>query len=118
MMPQTILSKLWVTGICLRLTNDGLNLSAPAGCLSSEQRALVITHKPELVAFLKEAQITSKGLIKAAMEVCDQHGDDALAHADMQRECLEMPAQLQADLLEHLRAVSKTTYTAKGKIHE
>lgn len=65
MMPQTILSKLLVAGIRLRLTNDGLNLSAPAGCLSPEQRALVLAHKPALVAFLQEVQVTSKDLIKA-----------------------------------------------------
>jgi TubC N-terminal docking domain len=115
---QLILSDLWAAGICLRLTKDGQNLSAPAGCLSQEQRALVLTHKPALVVFLQEVQATTKDLIKSAMQVCDQHGDNESARADMQRACLETPLHLQADLHEHLRIVAQTTYKLKGKIHE
>lgn len=118
MTPQIILRQLWVAGIRLRLTNDELNLSVPAGCLLPEQRALVIAHKPALVAFLREVQVTSKDLIEAAMKVCDVHGDAEAARAEMQCECLAIPEHLQTDLLEHFRAVSQTTYIQKGKIHE
>lgn len=104
MTPQTILRDLWKAGICLLLTKDGQNLSVPAGCLSPEQRALVLTHKPSLVAFLQDVQATSKELIKAAMLVCDHYRDNESARADMRRECLATPPHLQADLLDHFQS--------------
>lgn len=103
MTPQTILREFWTAGICLRLTTDGQNLTLPAGCISPEQRAVVLTHKPELVAFLKEIDCTSTALIEAAMKVCDHYGDNESARANMRCECLATPAHLQADLLEHFQ---------------
>lgn len=52
------------------------------------------------------------------MKVCDLHDDTESARADMKRECLAIPPHLQADLYEHLRSVSLTTFTLKGKLHE
>ena len=103
MTPQTILRDLWTAGICLRLTKDGINLSAPAGCLSPEQRALLHAHKPALIVFLQEVESTSKALLEAAMKVCDLYGDSESARADMRRECLATPPHLQADLLDHFQ---------------
>ncbi len=115
MTAQSILRKLWEAGIRLRLTNDGLNLSAPAGVLSSEQRALLLIHKAELVAFLLDVQTSSKDLIKTAMKVCDRYEDNDLARVEMQLQSLETPAHLHADLLEHLRTESKKPYATKRK---
>lgn len=43
----------------------------------------------------------AKDLIAAAMKVCDLHGDDEQARADMRQQCIELPPRLQADLLAH-----------------
>lgn len=118
MKPQTILSNLWAAGICVRLASDGLNLSVPAGCLSLDQRALVLAHKPALVAFLQEAKLTTKDLIKTAMNVCDRHGDNESARTDMKRECLETPPHLHNDLLEHLQHTYPTNDPLKVKAHK
>lgn len=40
-------------------------------------------------------------LIEAAMKICDQHGDDEAARAEMRQQCMELPAHLQQDLLDH-----------------
>lgn len=42
-------------------------------------------------------------LIDAAMKVCDQHGDDEAARAEMRQQCMELPPHLQQDLLDHFR---------------
>lgn len=40
-------------------------------------------------------------LLKAAMRVCDQHGDDDAARLDMRDQCMALPLHLQSDLLQH-----------------
>lgn len=42
-------------------------------------------------------------LIEAAMKVCDRHGDGESSRQEMRRQCLELPARMRADLLEHFR---------------
>ena len=42
-------------------------------------------------------------LLKAAMRVCDRHGDGKAAREAMRRDCLDTPLHLQADLLDHFR---------------
>lgn len=45
----------------------------------------------------------AKELIKAAMKVCDKHGDGEAARADMRQQCMELPPDMQRDLLEHFQ---------------
>ena len=104
MSPQDILRELWSTGICVRLTNDGQNLSVPAGRLSQHQRAWVLENKPALVEFLREVDATTTALIAAAMHVCDLYGDNEPKRESMRLECLLVPARLRLDLLEHFQA--------------
>ena len=40
-------------------------------------------------------------LLKAAMKVCDKHGDGEAAREEMRQQCMELPPHLQADLLHH-----------------
>lgn len=40
-------------------------------------------------------------LLKAAMRVCDRHGDEETARQDMRDQCTALPPHLQADLLQH-----------------
>lgn len=40
-------------------------------------------------------------LVKAAMRVCDRHGDGETARQDMRDQCTALPLHLQADLLQH-----------------
>ena len=102
--PELLIS-LWAEGVGVKLAPDGENLAVPARRLTPCQRDLVLTHKPELIAFLIEAHATAVALIAAAMKVCDHHGDGDAARADMRRECLELPPHLQADLLEHFQGI-------------
>ena len=101
MNPQEILISLWRAGILVRLAPDGVNLAVPAGRLTPGQRDLVLTHKPALIALLVAAHDTTLLLIKAAMKVCDRHGDGEQARQEMRQQCLELPPHLQADLLDH-----------------
>ena len=48
-------------------------------------------------------------LIKAAMKVCDRHGDGEAARADMRQQCMKLSPAMQADLLDHFTK----TYGAK-----
>ena len=104
MTPQDILRELWSAGICLKLTNDGQNLTVPAGRLSQHQRAWVLENKPALVEFLREVDATTTALIAAAMHVCDLYGDNASKREAMRLDCLTVPAHLRLDLLEHFQA--------------
>ena len=106
MSPQDILRELWTAGICLKLTNDGQNLSVPAGRLSQHQRALILANKPAIVEFLQSVDKTTTNLIEATQRVCDFHGDNETMREAMRLDCLAMPAHLKADLLEHFQ----TTY--------
>jgi TubC N-terminal docking domain len=107
MTPHAIFTDLWAAGVSLGLAPDGHNLTAPAGRLTPEQRALVLTRKPELVTFLQQARDTSAALIEAAMARCDQFGDDQAAREAMCTDCLATPPHLQADLLAYLNRVNK-----------
>lgn len=108
MTPHTILIALWNCGVRLRLTPDGQNLTAPAGKLTPEQRALVLTHKPALVDFLHESHSTTTALIEAAMLRCEQWGDGESAREAMRADCLATPIHLQGDLLDYFNRVTKT----------
>ena len=88
-------------GVRLKLSGDGANLTVPAGSLSPEQRALVLSHKAEILELLVEAHKTTTALVAAAMRVCDQHNDSEAAREEMRQECLKLPPHLQKDLLDH-----------------
>ena len=51
-------------------------------------------------------------LLKAAMAVCDRHGDDDAKRQDMRVQCLETPPHLHADLLDHF--IDKRRNFTKG----
>lgn len=46
-------------------------------------------------------QNITDALLKAAMRVCDKHGDSKAAREAMRRECLVLSPHLQSDLLDH-----------------
>lgn len=101
MNPHEILVRLWTDGIAVKLANDGSSLVVPAGRLTPSQRELIMTHKAALVELLVSAHATAVILVKTAMEVCDQHGDDESARSEMRQQCTELPPHLQQDLLGH-----------------
>lgn len=103
MTPHMLFSNLLANGITLKLSADGENLVVPAGSLSAEQRALVLAHKPELVAFLVDSRKTTAQLLAAAMRACDQHHDGPAAREQMRADCLALPVDLRADLLAHFQ---------------
>ena len=102
MNPHELLVALWAEGVTVRLAPGGKNLAA-AGRLTPGQRDLVLTHKPELIAFLVAAHATTTALIAAAMKRCDEFNDGPLAREQMRQDCLALPPHLRADLLEHFQ---------------
>ena len=61
-------------------------------------------HKSELIAFLQQAHITSSALMEAAMRACDFFGDNESAREKMRLDCINTPAHLRADLLDHFNS--------------
>lgn len=105
-----ILADLYRQDIDLTLADDGKSLTVPAGRLTSAQRQLVLTHKPELIEFLQAAHVTTDALIAAAMRCCDFHRDSAAQREEMRADCEGTPAHLRADLLAHFeQTYSKAT---------
>ena len=101
MTPQELFAKLVADGVRLKLSADGANLVVPAGSLSADQRALVLSHKADILALLVEARKTTSWLIEAAMQVCDKHNDSEAAREEMRQDCLRLPPHLRQDLLDH-----------------
>ena len=113
MTPQAIIKELWEAGICIRLANDGVNLSVPAGRLNADLRALILANKSDIVEFLQEVDATTNALMEAAMRVCDHHIDNETKREAMRRECLAVPSHLKPDLLEHLQSVTQASRSGK-----
>lgn len=109
MTARAILAGLLAHGIELQCTPDGKNLVVPAGCLTPQQRAQVLAHKPELIRLVLEADQLTRQLLQAAMRVCDHWGDNPAARKQMRQDCLSTPPHLRPDLLAHLR----TTYRGR-----
>jgi hypothetical protein len=103
MTADAILIDLWRDSISVRLSPDGAHLVVPAGRLTPQQRAIVLENKPDLIQYLHAAHGTTERLLMAAMQVCDQHGDNDGARQEMREQCLALPPHLHADLLEHFR---------------
>lgn len=107
MTPDRILRGLWAAGIHVRLSADGHGLAVPAGALSSEQRAALVAHKPEILEFLRAARKTTEELLTLAMKVCDQHSDGSNAREQMRADIDATPVHLRADLLFHFKQRAK-----------
>ena len=106
----SIIQDLDAQGVRLKLSGDCANLIVPAGSLSPEQRAQVLTHKADILVLLVEARKTTSWLIAAAMKVCDQHGDGEAAREEMRQDGLKLPPpRLQRDLLDHFSGKSSNT---------
>ena len=100
MTAATILGDLMRAGVEVRL-KDGTHLAVPAGRLTPEQRAMLLAHRAELIAFLIDAHTTTAELIDAAMRASEHHGDTEGARGQMHREVQATPLHLRADLLDH-----------------
>lgn len=53
-------------------------------------------------------------LLKASMRACDHHGDSQAARQQMRDECLALPADVQADLLNHFTQTYAISNFQKG----
>lgn len=97
--------------LCRRVMDAGMTIDAdgaelvlkPAAKLTPDLRALLVQHKPELLGFIHQADTLTAELLARAMAVCDHHGDDARARADMRADIEATPAHLRADLLAHFQ---------------
>lgn len=110
MNPKVILQTAWSAGLHVRPGEKGGLFVAPVTALTPELRELLTRYKPELLAFLHEAQQTVAELLEAAMHACDHHGDSPEAREAMQQDCTKTPPHLRADLLDYFR----TSYPSKG----
>lgn len=54
-------------------------------------------------------------LIEAAMRVCNAHGDNEAARTEMRQQCMDLPPELQADLLDHFRSAYPIYSPQKGE---
>lgn len=98
-----LFADLLASGIDLQCTADGESLSVPANALTSEQRALVVLHKSELIGLVKQLRRVTVQLHQVAMHVCDHWNDSPSAREQMRQDCLSTPPHLRADLLAHLQ---------------
>ncbi len=101
MTPETILADLIQCGIEPSVTPDKTGIVVPAGKLTEAQRAAVLGHKKELIAYLVESSRITARLLEAAMRRCDQFNDSDKARQDMREQILETPPHLRQDLLDH-----------------
>ena len=74
-----LFADLLASGIDLQCTADGESLSVPANALTSEQRALVVLHKSELIGLVKQLRRVTVQLHQVAMHVCDHWNDSPAA---------------------------------------
>lgn len=98
---QTILAELLACGIEPAVTPSGDGIIVPAGRLTVQQRGAILACKTELIALLLESARITDELLAAAMRACDRWADSPEARERMQREVLEIPPHLRADLLTH-----------------
>lgn len=108
MTARAILAGLLAHSIELQCTPDGKNLVVPAGCLTPQQRAQVLAHKPELVRLVLESDHLTQQLLQAAMRVCRDWGDGQAAREQMRQDCLDTPPRLRADLLAHFKNTNRS----------
>lgn len=101
MTANEVLKDLYRQDIDIGLTDDGINLTVPAGRLTPAQRQLVLTHKAELIALLVAARRNTAALIEVAMRACDHHGDGPDGRRQMRADCEATPPHLAADLAAH-----------------
>lgn len=109
MTPTALLAELWSNGVSITLADDGVNLVAPAGCLTPAQREFIKANKPALIEFLMQASATTDAVIAAAMHRCDQFNDNEAAREQMRLDVLTVPPHQQADMLEHFQQAPKWT---------
>ena len=103
MTAASILEVLWAQGFTVSLVgNDRLAVS-PSSKLHETQRELLRASKAAIVALLCDARATTDALAKAAMLACDHWGDSPADRDLMRLECIDTPAHLHQDLLDHLR---------------
>lgn len=70
-------------------SDQKLQVARPSGC--NTQLGSLTAHR------------LTKELIAAAMRRCDEFNDGELARQEMRQQCLELPPDLQADLLDHFQ---------------
>ena len=103
MTANAIFEELQACGIGLQVEPDG-RLTAPANALTPQQRARVKAHRDELIHLILQAQRTTYDLLAAAMRCCDAFNDGPAARAQMRRDILDTPPELQQDLLDYFKA--------------
>ena len=90
-------------------------LTVPPGAVSENSKG-VSSVSTVLRRAVFDKRTLGADLIEAAMKVCDRHNDGLAAREEMRRQCLDLPADLRADLLDHFRGHHNTTFNTKEKL--
>ncbi|RCW65172.1 hypothetical protein [Pseudorhodoferax soli] len=102
MTPADICRQVFDAGMTIHADGHDLVLT-PAERLKPAMRALLVENKPALLAYLREVEDMTAGLLAAAMRSSDHHGDSHAARDDWKRDIADTPPHLRSDLLAHLR---------------
>lgn len=97
MTPVELCGAVYDAGMTIRADGGKLVLK-PAHRLAADLQALLVAHKPELLAFLMEAEATSADLVAAALRACDHFNDGHEARKQMRSDVESTPPHLRADL--------------------
>ena len=97
----------WLMAIPANPANLGGVVANPAPKISQKPPKLATIAKLAISHDVgaESAKLLTARLIAAAMRRCDQFGDGPDARSEMERDCLDTPAHLQADLLSYLNSV-------------
>jgi len=86
-----------------------LSVVSVASPAVSRKRACVSSVSSAALAPISESTALTTALVNAAMRSCDEWHDNPIAREEMRNECMSLPTELQADLLEHFDAQSRST---------
>ena len=107
MTPQAILADLLECGIEPSVTADGQGIAVPIGRVNPAQRAAILAHKRELIAYLIETSRITARLLAAAMRRCDHFNDSDKARQDMREQILEIPPHQRQELLDYFNEINQ-----------
>lgn len=102
MTPADVCRAVYEAGLTVRADGDSLVVK-PSDRLTPALRELLVTHKPELIQFLIDAEQTAIELVEAAMRACDYWQDGEPARNEMRSDCASVPPHQRADLRDHFR---------------
>ena len=110
---MTPLQTLLDAGLHLRTDGDRL-IVAPSSLLDDSLRDLIRSHKPELWAAARDAEVTFANLVDAINRCCDLRGDDDRNRDGLIAEAGAYSVEAQRDLTAHFANEAEIWRAATG----